>query len=81
VGLKSHSGRILQLAPTPPIINKFGLPGEQQKNHREMFAAKALLKRLGTADEVAQLVRFLLSEESSYIIGTESIIDGGLRLA
>jgi NAD(P)-dependent dehydrogenase (short-subunit alcohol dehydrogenase family) len=46
-----------------------------------MFAAKALLKRLGTADEVAQLVRFLLSEESSYIIGTESIIDGGLRLA
>jgi hypothetical protein len=26
-------------------------------------------------------VRFLLSEESSFIIGTESIIDGGLRLA
>jgi len=42
-----------------------------------MFAAKSLLKRIGTADEVAQLVRFLLSEESSYIIGTESIIDGG----
>jgi NAD(P)-dependent dehydrogenase (short-subunit alcohol dehydrogenase family) len=64
-----------------PILNKLGLPGEQQKTHREMFAAKSLLKRIGTADEVAQLVRFLLSEESSYIIGTESIIDGGLRLA
>jgi NAD(P)-dependent dehydrogenase (short-subunit alcohol dehydrogenase family) len=64
-----------------PILNKLGLPAEQQKSHQEMFAAKALLKRLGTADEVAQLVRFLLSEQSSYIIGTESIIDGGLRLA
>jgi NAD(P)-dependent dehydrogenase (short-subunit alcohol dehydrogenase family) len=64
-----------------PILNKLGLPGEQQKSHQEMFAAKSLLKRIGTADEVAQLVRFLLSEQSSYIIGTESIIDGGLRLA
>jgi NAD(P)-dependent dehydrogenase (short-subunit alcohol dehydrogenase family) len=64
-----------------PILNKLGLPGEQQKNLRPKFAAKSLLKRIGTADEVAQLVRFLLSEESSYIIGTESIIDGGLRLA
>jgi NAD(P)-dependent dehydrogenase (short-subunit alcohol dehydrogenase family) len=64
-----------------PILKKLGLPGEQEKSNREMFAAKTLLKRIGTADEVAQLVRFLLSEESSYIIGTESIIDGGLRLA
>ena len=36
-----------------PIIKKFGLPGEQQKNHREMFTAKMILKRIGTADEVA----------------------------
>jgi NAD(P)-dependent dehydrogenase (short-subunit alcohol dehydrogenase family) len=64
-----------------PIIKKIGLPREQEKSHREMFAAKSLLKRIGTAEEVAQLVRFLLSEESSHIIGTESIIDGGLRLA
>jgi len=33
-----------------PIIKKFGPPGEQQKNHREMFAAKTLSKRIGTAD-------------------------------
>jgi NAD(P)-dependent dehydrogenase (short-subunit alcohol dehydrogenase family) len=45
------------------------------------FVAKTLLKRIGTADEVARLVRFLLSEESSYILGAELIIDGGLRLA
>jgi hypothetical protein len=25
-----------------PILKKLGLPGEQQKTHREMFAAKSL---------------------------------------
>jgi NAD(P)-dependent dehydrogenase (short-subunit alcohol dehydrogenase family) len=64
-----------------PIGKKLGLTEEQLKNLGEMFVAKTLLKRIGTADEVARLVRFLLSEESSYIIGTEAIIDGGLRLA
>ena len=36
------------------------------------------LQRPGTADEVAQLIVFLLSPASSYITGTEIVIDGGL---
>jgi meso-butanediol dehydrogenase/(S,S)-butanediol dehydrogenase/diacetyl reductase len=36
------------------------------------------LQRAGTADEVAQLIVFLLSPASSYITGTEIVIDGGL---
>jgi len=64
-----------------PFGKRLGLPEEQQKNLQGMFVSKSLLKRIGTADEVARLVRFLLSEESSYILGSETIIDGGLRLA
>ncbi len=35
------------------------------------------MARMGTADEVAQLVLFLLSDESGYITGAEVAIDGG----
>jgi NAD(P)-dependent dehydrogenase (short-subunit alcohol dehydrogenase family) len=73
---------VISLGPIEtPIIKKLGLAGEQQKKFDEMIAGKSLLKRIGTADEVARLARFLLSEESSYIIGADLIIDGGLRLA
>ncbi|MSP03820.1 MAG: glucose 1-dehydrogenase, partial [Acetobacteraceae bacterium] len=38
------------------------------------------MKRMGTAQEVAGLVLFLLSDESSYITGAEIAIDGGATL-
>jgi 3alpha(or 20beta)-hydroxysteroid dehydrogenase len=36
------------------------------------------MKRNGSADEVARLVLFLLSDESSYITGSEVAVDGGV---
>jgi 3alpha(or 20beta)-hydroxysteroid dehydrogenase len=38
------------------------------------------MRRMGTADEVAHLVLFLLSDESGYITGAEVAIDGGATL-
>ena len=38
------------------------------------------MKRMGTAEEVAKLVLFLLSDESAYITGAEVTIDGGVSL-
>ncbi|WP_207283422.1 SDR family NAD(P)-dependent oxidoreductase [Pseudomonas sp. FW300-N2F2] len=38
------------------------------------------LGRVGRADEVASLVRFLTSDESSYLTGQSIIIDGGLTV-
>ena len=65
---------------TTPIYNKLGMPADAQKGFEESMAASALLKRFGTADEVAKLVRFLLSRDSSYIVGEEITIDGGVQL-
>ena len=38
------------------------------------------MKRMGTAEEVASLVLFLLSDESGYVTGAEVAIDGGATL-
>jgi 3alpha(or 20beta)-hydroxysteroid dehydrogenase len=38
------------------------------------------MKRMGTAEEVAALVLFLLSDESGYVTGAEVAIDGGAVL-
>jgi NAD(P)-dependent dehydrogenase (short-subunit alcohol dehydrogenase family) len=86
VELAPRNIRVNVISPGPikttiAMTKKLGLSEDQQKRFGEMIAAKSPLKRFGTADEVARLARFLLSEESSYITGTESIIDGGIRLA
>lgn len=44
----------------------------------EMMVQRTLLKRLGEPIEVARATLFLASDESSYITGTEVIVDGGM---
>ena len=41
------------------------------------FERRILLGRLGRPEEVAHAVRFLLSDEASYITATELVVDGG----
>jgi 3alpha(or 20beta)-hydroxysteroid dehydrogenase len=50
----------------------------QEENQRRM--QQVPMKRMGTAEEVAKLVLFLLSDESAYITGAEVTIDGGVSL-
>ncbi len=42
------------------------------------MTAGVALGRIGDPDEVAQVVRFLASEESSYVTGASLLVDGGL---
>jgi NAD(P)-dependent dehydrogenase (short-subunit alcohol dehydrogenase family) len=41
------------------------------------FERRILLGRLGQPEEVANVVRFLLSAEASYITAAEIVVDGG----
>jgi NAD(P)-dependent dehydrogenase (short-subunit alcohol dehydrogenase family) len=42
------------------------------------MTAGVALGRIGDPDEVAQVVRFLASDESSYVTGASLLVDGGL---
>lgn len=47
---------------------------------KEEIAKSIPLKRMGTAQDVANLVKFLASEESSYITGQVINVDGGMLM-
>lgn len=49
-----------------------------EENRRRLQAVP--MRRSGSAEEVARLVLFLLSEDSSYMTGSELAIDGGASL-
>jgi NAD(P)-dependent dehydrogenase (short-subunit alcohol dehydrogenase family) len=51
--------------------------GQTRAAYIEEFGAETMMKRPGTAREVANGIAFLASEEASYITGTCLFIDGG----
>ncbi len=83
VELAPRGIRLNTLSPGPiktPIYDKLGFPADAQKGFEDHMAAQSLFKRFGIPAEVAKLARFLLSDDSSYIIGENIKVDGGVRL-
>lgn len=68
------------ISPGPiatPILGKSGLPAEQVQQMAEAIRNQIPLKRFGEPIEIAKAAVFLASDESSFMLGSEIIIDGG----
>ncbi|WP_406699412.1 glucose 1-dehydrogenase [Singulisphaera sp. Ch08] len=82
VDLKSRKIRVNAISPgtipTPGYSNALGMSQEQIDQYAESTAAVVPLGRVGTPDEIAKVVTFLASDDSSYVTGIELFVDGGL---
>jgi NAD(P)-dependent dehydrogenase (short-subunit alcohol dehydrogenase family) len=79
--LLPHGVRVNVVSPGPietPIFGKLGLPAEAVQEMAGHILAKVPLARMGQADEVAKAVLFLASDDSSYVLGENLLVDGGM---
>jgi NAD(P)-dependent dehydrogenase (short-subunit alcohol dehydrogenase family) len=66
--------RVLSVSP-----GNFDTPmGKYEHIQAEKFTRYCAIKRLGHADEIANLFAFLVSDKLGYLTGTDIICDGGL---
>jgi NAD(P)-dependent dehydrogenase (short-subunit alcohol dehydrogenase family) len=73
--------RVNAVSPGPiatPFHEKLGLSEQSLADAGAALQAAVPLKRFGNAQEVANAALFLASDESSFITGTEIVVDGGL---
>ncbi len=61
---------------TPSLAARIAARGDPEKA-RAAFVARQPIGRLGTAEEIAALVLYLASDESSYTTGAIHVADGG----
>lgn len=64
---------------TPSLRDRMAAQGDFEAA-REAFVARAPMGRMATAEEVADLVVYLASDESAFVTGQTHIIDGGWSL-
>lgn len=73
--------RVNGLSPGPtqtPALQKLGLSGREEEKLTEQIRQLVPIKRMGTPAEIAHAAVFLASDESSFVIGTEFRVDGGV---
>ncbi|OIV43751.1 SDR family oxidoreductase [Flavobacterium johnsoniae] len=83
VELAPRKIRVNAVSPGPvetPLYGKLGLQKEEVDGFGTILGEKILLKRFAQSSEIAKTVAFLASDDSSFITGTEIVIDGGLTV-
>ncbi len=79
--LVSRKIRVNAISPGPvntPIYGRLGLPPEQLEQMAGSIQGQVPLGRFGTPEEIAKVALFFASDDSSFILGAELVVDGGM---
>ncbi|NTZ81900.1 SDR family oxidoreductase [Burkholderia metallica] len=60
-----------------PLLSRWGMPDEWVRERKAEFAEAIPVGRMGKADDIAYAALYLASDESSFVVGTELVVDGG----
>ncbi|MEX0341435.1 MAG: SDR family oxidoreductase [Erythrobacter sp.] len=75
--------RVNSIAPGPIETNFFegmGLSDEEVEGFAKQIKKMVPLGRFGSSEEAAQVALFLLSEQASYVTGSQYMVDGGMTM-
>jgi len=75
--------RVNAVSPGPvqtPLYGKFGMSPEDLAKTAETIKGLVPAGRFGEPSEIAKAVVFLASDEATFTVGAELIIDGGMGL-
>ncbi|HEY0754558.1 MAG TPA: SDR family oxidoreductase [Ktedonobacteraceae bacterium] len=78
--LQARHIRVNAISPGPvntPGLSGLAPAGEQSEQLKTFLASTVPLGRLGDPDEIAKVVLFLASDDSSFVTGIELFADGG----
>lgn len=81
--LISRGIRVNTLAIGPidtPLYSKLDLQPEEVQGFAELVVRRLPIKRFGRTEEIAKAALFLASADSSFVVGSEITIDGGLAI-
>jgi NAD(P)-dependent dehydrogenase (short-subunit alcohol dehydrogenase family) len=79
--LSGRGIRVNAVSPGPidtPIYSKMGMSTEEVQGFATGVLSKVPMARFGRPDEIANVATFLASDESSYVLGVEIAVDGGM---
>ena len=61
-----------------PMLESMIQDAPDPEKARQTLIRQVPLKRIGTTDDVAKMIVYLASDESTFVTGTEMVIDGGV---
>ncbi|KAG9249721.1 uncharacterized protein F5Z01DRAFT_640942 [Emericellopsis atlantica] len=80
-GLKGAQINIISPGMIATERGRLELEGDMLRAYIEMLTKESAMDRLGTVDDVSNLVEFLVSDRASFISGADIVVDGGVAAA